>query len=456
MTEKMFPQVRDSFGSKFGAIAAAAGAAVGLGNIWNFPYMTGKNGGGAFLLVYVLAIVLIGVPIMISEFVLGKRGQRNIIGSLRSLAPDTRWPWVGWFCVTACFLILGFYGVIAGWSFAHAAKALIGVFNALGVNQMEAHFLRHIAHPFWPVLWHILFMTATAVIVVAGIRRGIERFSKIFMPVLLFILIILALRSVTLNGAAAGLSFLFQPDFSMISAQTILIALGAAFFSLGIGNGVMVTFGSYLKADTQIGGTALKVSITDTLVAIIAGVAIFPAVFALGYEPADSTGLAFITVPSVFQSVPGGALTHYLLTLLFFLLLSIAALTSSVATLEVVVATFTEEFGMDRRRAPFVIAGIMFLIGVPCALSMGAVPINVLGMAFFDFVILLVEGFFLPVGGLLIVMFVGWRLSRQDVASALASEGKMPWYQSGYLFLIRFVVPVLIVVVLFKTLLDGL
>jgi NSS family neurotransmitter:Na+ symporter len=393
---------------------------------------------------------------MMSEFILGKRGQRNIIGSLRSIAPDTRWHWAGWLCVTACFLILAFYGVIAGWSFAHAAKALGGVFNTLGVNQMEGHFTRHIPHPFWPVFWHLLFMGATAVIVVAGVRHGIERFSKIFMPVLLAILILLAIRSVTLNGAAAGLSFLFQPNFSKISAQTTLVALGAAFFSLGIGNGVMVTFGSYLRADTEIGGTALKVSITDTTVAIIAGVAIFPAVFALGYAPADSSGLAFITVPSVFQSVPGGALMHYLLTLLFFLLLSIAALTSSVATLEVVVATVTEEFGMDRRRAPYMIAGVMFLFGVPCALSTGAVPIDVLGMAFFDFVILLVEGLFLPVGGLLIVTFVGWRLSTQDVASVLASDGNVPWYQSGYLVLIRFVVPVLIIAVLLKTILDGL
>ena len=456
MTGEKLPQARDSFGSKFGAIAAAAGAAVGLGNIWNFPYMTGKNGGGAFLLIYVLAIVVIGVPIMISEFIIGRRGKRNIIGSLKFLAPHTQWHWAGWFCVTACFLILGFYGVIAGWSFAHAAKALGGVFNTLGATQMEAHFLRHIAHPFWPVIWHFLFMTATAAIVVAGIRQGIERFSKIFMPVLLSILVLLAIRSVTLNGAAAGLSFLFQPDFSKISAQTILVALGAAFFSLGIGNGVMVTFGSYLRDDTEIGGMALKVSVTDTAVAIIAGVAIFPAVFALGYAPADSTGLAFITVPSVFQSVPGGALMHYVLTLLFFLLLSIAALTSSVATLEVVVATVTEEFGMDRRRAPFFIAGIMFLIGVPCALSLGAVPINVLGMAFFDFVILLVEGLFLPVGGLFIVTFVGWRLTKQGVVSALAPDGDKPWYLSGYLVLIRFVVPVLIVAVLIKTLIDGL
>ena len=202
MTGEKLPQARDSFGSKFGAIAAAAGAAVGLGNIWNFPYMTGKNGGGAFLLIYVLAIVVIGVPIMISEFIIGRRGKRNIIGSLKSLAPHTQWHWAGWFCVTACFLILGFYGVIAGWSFAHAAKALGGVFNSLGATQMEAHFLRHIAHPFWPVIWHFLFMTATAAIVVVGIRQGIERFSKIFMPVLLSILVLLAIRSVTLNGAA--------------------------------------------------------------------------------------------------------------------------------------------------------------------------------------------------------------------------------------------------------------
>ena len=432
--------MRESFGSRFGAIAAAAGAAVGLGNIWNFPYMTGRNGGGAFLLIYIVAIVIIGVPIMVSEFVLGKRGQKNIIGSLKSLAPNTLWPLVGWFCVIACFLILGFYGVIAGWSFAHAAKALGGVFNSLGADQIAEHFNDHIAHPFWPLFWHLFFMTATALVVVAGIRNGIERFSKIFMPVLLLILIVLAARSVTLDGAASGLNFLFKPDFSQINAKTVLIALGAAFFSLGIGNGVMVTLGSYLKSDTDISGTAVKVCATDTAVAIIAGVAIFPAVFALGYAPADSSGLAFITVPSVFQSVPGGALMHYSLTLLFFLLLSIAALTSSVATLEVVVATITEEYGMTRRRAPFFIAGIMFLVGVPCALSTGAVSINLLGMAFFDFVILLVEGFFLPVSGLLIVVFVGWKLTTGEVASTLAPDGNTPWYQAGFLFLIRFVV----------------
>ncbi len=456
MADQNHASVRESFGSKFGAIAVAAGAAVGLGNIWNFPYMAGRNGGGAFLLIYVIAIVIIGLPIMISEFILGKRGQKNIIGSFQTLAPNSQWPLVGWFCVTACFLILGFYGVIAGWSFAHAVKALGGVFNTLGADQIEAHFSRHIAHPIWPVVWHFLFMTATAMIVVAGIRKGIERFSKIFMPVLLVILVVLVIRSVTLDGAGVGLSFLFKPDFSQINAQTILVALGAAFFSLGIGNGVMVTLGSYLKADTEIGGTAVKVCATDTAVAIIAGIAIFPAVFALGYAPTDSSGLAFITVPSVIQSMPGGALMNYSLTLLFFLLLSIAALTSSVATLEVVVATFNEEFGVDRRKAPFIVAGIIFLIGVPCALSLGAVPINIFGMAFFDFVILLVEGFFLPVSGLLIVIFVGWNLTTREVKSVLAPDGNIPWYQTGFLFLIRFLVPVLIVAVLIKTLLDAL
>lgn len=447
---------REGFGTKLGAIAAAAGAAVGLGNIWNFPYMTGKNGGGAFIIIYIVCVVLIGLPIMISEFILGKKGQKNIVGSLKSLAPNSQWHLAGWFCVASCFLILGFYGVIAGWSFAHAAKALSGVFNGLRAEQIGDKFSEHIRNPFWPVFWHFIFMGVTAVIVIAGVRKGIERFSKIFMPMLLFILIILSIRSVTLQGASDGLKFLFNPDFSQVSAMTVLTALGAAFFSIGIGNGVMVTFGSYLKKDTEPGSIALKVTITDTFIAIIAGVAIFPAVFALGFEPTDSSGLAFITVPALFQSMPGGAVSHYFFTLIFFVLLSIAALTSSVATLEVVVAYFTEEFKKKRINAVITISGIMFLIGIPCALSVGAVPIHFFKIPFFDFIILLVEAIFLPVGGLMVVLFVGWHLKKKEIEETLSIKGRKVWYQDIYLLLARYIIPFFIIAVLIKTLVDAL
>lgn len=446
---------REGFSTKFGAIAAAAGAAVGLGNIWNFPYLTGKNGGGAFIVIYIFCVLLIGLPIMISEFIIGKRGQKNMIGSFKALAPNTKWHWVGWFSVVACFLILGFYGVVAGWSFAHVVKAIGGIFNGLNAEQIGDKFTKHITHPIWPIFWHCIFMGATAGIVIFGIRKGIEKFSKIFMPVLFVLLIILAIRSITLQGASDGLKFIFQPDFSQVSAKTILIALGAAFFSIGVGNGVMVTFGSYLRRDTELGITAFQVSMTDTIIAIIAGIAIFPAVFALGFEPTKSSGLAFITVPAVFQSIPGGVVAHYFFTLVFFILLSIAALTSSVATLEVVVAYFTEEFKVKRRDAALVISGIMFLIGIPCALSIGAVKINLFGVGFFDFIIFLVEAIFLPVGGLMIVIFVGWRLKKKDIEETLSVNGVKAWYQDSYLLLIRFIVPVVIVAVLVKTFIDA-
>ncbi|MDA3939692.1 MAG: sodium-dependent transporter [Spirochaetia bacterium] len=442
---------REVFGSKIGAIAAAAGAAVGLGNIWGFPYQAGKNGGSAFIIIYLAAIVFLGIPLMIAEFLIGQKGQKNMIGSFNSIAPKSGWKLVGWMGVVASFLVLGFYGVIAGWSISYFFKALFGSFNGQSADTIAGNFGSFISG-YTTVFWHFVFMAGTAIIVIRGIRNGIEKFAKIIMPLLFGILLILALFGISLKGSGAGLAFLFRPDFSVVSWKTVAIACGAAFFSLGVGIGVMITLGSYLKKDTNITKLATQVSLTDSAIAIIAGIAIFPAVFALGFEPTNSSGLVFITVPAVFQAFPGGAIIHYILTLLFFALLPVAALTSSVTTLELVVAYFTEELKWKRIKASIVIAGIMFLIGIPFALSVGAVPaLNVGGMPLIFFVIEALEAFILPIGGIAFAIFVGWVMKKNDIQDLMAVNGKTMWYFTPIYTLIKFVIPVVVLIILVFT-----
>ncbi|MCF4152391.1 sodium-dependent transporter [Dethiosulfovibrio sp. F2B] len=439
---------RERFGSSLGAIFTAAGAAVGLGNIWGFPYVAGKNGGGVFVIMYLVAVLLIGIPLMISEFVIGREGRKNMIGSLKKLAPGTSWHLGGWLCVVSCFLILGFYGVVAGWSMAHVVKALGGVFVGLGAEEIGKNFGAFINDPYWPVVWHGIFMGATAFVVMGGLRNGIERFAKVVMPLLFVILVVLMVRSLTLDGAQAGLDFLFRPDFSVVRWKTVAIAIGAAFFSIGVGNGVMVTLGSYMDDKDNLAKDAFMVSMTDTAVAVISGLAIFPAVLALGFEPAKSSGLAFVTVPAVLQQLPGGLMVHYVFTVLFFLLLSIAALSSSVTTLEVVVAYFCEDMNVRRPVAVAGVAGAMFAIGIPCALSVGAVNIKVMGVPLVWFLVDFIEAFLLPLGGIICVLFVGWHLPRKQVEGALSRDETIPWYFEVFYTLIRYIIPVVIFVVL--------
>jgi len=449
--EKSNVKKREMFGSRIGAIAAAAGAAVGLGNIWGFPYQAGKNGGSAFMIIYFAAVLFLGIPLMISEFIIGQKGRKNMIGSLNAIAPRSGWKIVGWMGVVASFLILAFYGVIAGWSISYFFKALIGTFNGQSAETIANEFGGFVSG-YMPVFWHFIFMAATAYIVIRGIRNGIEKFAKYIMPLLFGILILLALFGIFLKGAGNGLAFLFKPDFSAVSWKTVAIASGAAFFSLGVGIGVMITFGSYLKPKTNLASLATQVSLADTAIAVIAGVAIFPAVFALGFEPTNSSGLAFITVPSVFQAFPGGSVVHYILTLLFFSLLPVAALTSSVATLELVVAYFTEELGWKRTKSSIVIAGVMFLMGIPFALSVGAVPaLNVGGMPLIWFVIEALEAFVLPIGGIAFAIFVGWVMKKKDVEELMAVNGETKWYFAPFYTLIKYIIPVVVLVILVYT-----
>src|SRR6056297_3534650 len=305
------PSKRDSFGSKFGVIAAAAGSAVGLGNIWRFPYVAGENGGGAFIIIY-LIFIAIGVPVMLSEFTIGRSAQRNAFGSFKKLAPGTRWYLIGLMGVVAAFVILAFYSTVAGWTLAYIYLSVSDAFSGKGPDEITSIFEGFKSGTFRPIMWQLIFMVLTAWIVIAGVKNGIEKYAKILMPVLLLLIIILDIRAVTLPNADLGLKFLFEPDFSKLNTKSVLEALGQAFFSLSIGMGTLITYGSYIKKNDNLGSTAISVAGADTFIAILAGIAIFPAVFAfadienIGLANVSGEGLVFITLPGILFSIPGG------------------------------------------------------------------------------------------------------------------------------------------------------
>ena len=436
---------RDSFTSKLGIIAAVAGSAVGLGNIWKFPYITGVYGGGAFVLVYLICIALIGLPIVLSEFIIGRKAQKNAIGSFKKLAPGTLWFVPGLMGLVAAFMILAFYGVVAGWTLEYLFKAITNSFVGKNPADLEGMFGGFISQLAKPIFWQIIFMGLTCWIVLAGIKGGIEKASKLLMPVLLVIIIILDIRAVTLPGASEGLAFLFKPDFSKLTGEGMLNALGHAFFSLSLGMGTLITYSSYMSKQENLATTAVQVTIADTGIALLAGIAIFPAVFAFGIEPGAGPGLVFITLPNVFQQMPGG----YFFCILFFLLLAVAALTSSISILEVVVAYFVEELKLARRAATIMAASAITIMGIPCSLSMGVwSKVKFMDKTFFDWLDFIASNVMLPLGGLLIVAFVGWYLGREKTEAEVTNEGQL---KAGYLplfmFLAKFVAPVVIAIV---------
>ncbi|MCF8228554.1 MAG: sodium-dependent transporter [Bacteroidales bacterium] len=432
---------RDSFGSRIGVIAAAAGSAIGLGNIWRFPYVAGENGGGAFLLIYVGFIVLIGVPVMLSEFTIGRRAQRNAYGSFKLLKPKQPWYLIGLMGIAAAFMILAFYSTVAGWTLEYLINAISNNYAGKTPEQLSNMFDSFVSLGFKPVIFQVIFMFLTAWIVYSGVRHGIERYAKILMPILLLIIIVLGIRSVTLEGAGEGLNFLFNPDFSKIDTSTVLEALGQAFFSLSIGMGTLITYGSYINKKENLSTTAFEVSAADTAIAILAGVAIFPAMFAFGVEPNTSgEGLVFKILPLIFNEMPGG----FAFQLLFCFLLIVAALTSTISVLEVVVAYFSEELGVGRKIATVIAASSIGFLGIFCTLSFG--PLQ--GLDLFEIFNFTSANILLPLGGLLIVIFVGWFLGRQNVYDEISNSGilKVRLYKV-FLIIVRFVAPIAIALV---------
>ncbi|HPD96534.1 MAG: sodium-dependent transporter [Bacteroidales bacterium] len=444
---------REHFGSKFGIIAAAAGSAVGLGNVWKFPYVTGQNGGGAFLIIYVICVILLGIPVMLSEFTIGRRGQRNVFGSFKRLAPNRPWYIVGIMGVVAAFVILAFYSAVAGWTLEYIVRSVHNSFNMQSTQQLSLSFDSFIVNPFRPVVWQLVFMLLTALIVAGGVKNGIERYSKLLMPLLLVFLVILAVRSLSLDGALKGLEFMFAPDFSKVSAKTVLFAMGQAFFSLSLGMGALITYGSYIGKNENLAKTAVSVSIADTFIALLAGVVIFPAVFAFNIEPTAGPSLVFITLPEIFSHIPFGNI----FSLIFFILLAVAALTSTVSVLEVVVAYFSEELRMTRVKATIIASVAISVLGVLASLSFGVLSgYKVGGKIFFDVLDFLASNILLPLGGLLIVVFIGWYLSRKDVLEEISNSGTLKAkFFPYFLFIIKYIAPVAIAVILIYSIFFG-
>lgn len=436
---------RGSFGSKFGIIAAAAGSAVGLGNIWRFPYVAGENGGGAFLLIYIGFILLFGIPVMLSELMIGRSAQSNAYRAFKKLAPGKPWYIIGLMGITAAFVILAFYSTIAGWTLEYLYQSIINGFAGKDSQMLTGMFTTFQTSTVMPLFWQMVFLILTAIIVLLGVQGGIEKYSKILMPMLALIMIVLCVRSLTLPGAAQGLSFFFNPDFSKINAQVIFSALGQAAFSLSIGMGALITYGSYVKKNNNLNQIAIEVSLADTLIAILAGVVIFPAVFSFGISPTQGPGLVFIVLPNIFQQMAGG----YFFAIMFFVLLVIAALTSSISILEVVVAFCVEEFKMKRGIATLIASIGAAIAGVFCTLSWGAFKdVSIFGKSIFDFFDFFSANILLPLGALLIVIFVGWVFGRKKAYAELSNEGTLRARFFGLVFfIVKFVAPLIIAVI---------
>jgi NSS family neurotransmitter:Na+ symporter len=418
-------QNREQWGSKLGFILAASGSAVGIGNIWKYPSIAGQNGGGAFTLVYLACILVVGLSIVIAEFVIGRKTQLSPVGAFEKLAPGTHWKWVGYLGVGAAFVILSFYGVVGGWILKYIVDSFSGGLGHLSSNPKAAGtmFDGFITSTWSPVIYQVLFMALSIWVIVKGVKGGIEKWSKVMMPLIVILLGMLAIRGMTLPGGMEGLSFLFNPRFEDLTASAIVLALGHSFFTVSLGMGTMITYGSYIDKKQNLMTSALWVIFLDTTIAMLAGVAIFTTVFALGANPAEGPGLIFVVLPTVFAQIPGGAIW----STMFFVLLFMAALTSAISILEVVTAYFIDQKGWSRKKATIQFGAVITVVGALCSFSLGG-GINItefLGMPFMDFVDKLASKYMLPIGGMLTAIFVlkKWGISDYLVELKNGMEG---------------------------------
>ena len=441
---------RGNFGSKLGVILASAGSAVGLGNIWRFPYETGNHGGAAFILIYLGCILLLGLPIMIAEFLIGRHSQANTARAYQILAPGTQWRWVGRMGVLAGFLILGYYSVVAGWTLEYIFEAVSNSFAGKSPAEFISSFQSFSSNPWRAALWLTLFLLATHFIIVKGVEKGIEKSSKIMMPTLFIIILVLVGCSVTLPGASRGIEFLLKPDFSKVDGNVFLGAMGQAFFSLSLGMGCLCTYASYFSKDTNLTRTAFSVGIIDTFVAVLAGFIIFPAAFSVGIQPDAGPSLIFITLPNVFQQAFSGIpVLAYIFSVMFYVLLALAALTSTISLHEVVTAYLHEEFNFTRGKAARLVTAGCILLGILCSLSLGVTKdFTIFGLGMFDLFDFVTAKLMLPLGGLLISIFTGWYLDKKLVWSEITNNGtlKVPIYKL-IIFILKYVAPIAISVI---------
>jgi len=432
-------QQRENWGSRLGFIMAAAGSAVGLGNIWRFPYTAGENGGGAFILIYLAFVFVIGLSVMIAEFSVGRSTNLAAVGAFKKYSSN--WTFVGVLGVLSSFFIMGFYPVVGGWALAYIVKSFTGLMNS--AEAIPEIFNAFIGNPIEPLAWMLVFLALNVGIVVKGVSGGIEKAGKVLMPLLFGLLVLLSIRSVSLPGAGAGLDFLLKPDFSKVTGETFLAALGQAFFSLSLGMGAMVTYGSYLSRSENLPQNAFIVTTLDTLVALLAGLAIFPALFAFGLEPAAGPGLVFVVVPTIFAEM-GGLGTIF--SALFFIALAVAALTSSVSLLETVTAYFIDQRGMSRKKAVYLMAAAMVVTNILASLSLGVMSgVTIFGAGFFDFFDILTDKIFLAIGGMLVSLFAGWVMKKDVLEKELTNGGEEKFGLFNFWFiLVKYVNPIAI------------
>lgn len=451
--EKETSLKRGGFATALGALIATLGSAIGLGNIWRFPYLTGENGGAAFLILYLISTFLVGLPVMIAEIMLGRAARANVITTLRRLSPSPRQPWwlIGAAGGLSAFLIMAFYTEVAGWVFAYVFRSLTSNILSTNPEVTTQMFLALVSDPFQSLLWQWVVLALVGLIITFGVSRGIEATTKRLIPLLFILLLVVDVRALTLPGAVEGLTFLFKPDFSKITATAALIALGLAFFKLSIGMGAMITYGSYWKDDQNIPSTALRVALSDLAVSLLAGIAIFPVVFTYGFEPAAGARLLFITLPAVFAQMPLGNIFIFI----FFLLTSFAAIGAMVSLVEVVVAFLSEQFELPRKAATWLAIGALALVGSTAALSNSALAdFTLFGKTLFDLYDFITSNVLLPLGGFFITLFVGWSLKPEFVKEQLTNRGQLNNDKVVRLFLIlvRYVSPLLVLIVLLDSL----
>lgn len=434
---------RMNFGSRLGVILATAGSAVGLGNVWRFPFMTGHNGGAAFILIYLGCILLLGLPGMISEFIVGRHSASNAARSYRRLANGTPWMVIGYMGVFTSMLILGFYAVVAGWClqylFASLSEQLQG--DAAFVSR---YFTDFSSSPVKPTLWAVVFVVMTHIVVSRGIREGIEKASKLLMPLLFVLLVIIVVAACMLPGAYEGVEFLFKPDFSKLNTGVFLEALGQAFFSLSLGTACLCTYASYFGRKTNLAGAAVQIAFIDTLIAILAGLMIFPAAFSVGVHPDSGPSLIFITLPNVFrQAFVGFPALGYVVSVMFYALMSLAALTSTISMHEIGTAFFHEELKLSRRGGATIVTVVCCVMTVLCSLSFGAYPwLSIAGKSLMDCFDYVTAQVLMPLAAFLTCLFVGWYIPRNVVADELSNRGTInAWYTGIYLYAVKIVCP---------------
>ena len=432
-------QPRSLFISKIGIILATAGSAVGLGNIWRFPYETGQNGGAAFIFIYLICILFLGIPAMLCELLIGRNARAN---ATRAYGKGT-WRLVGYVGVFTGFIIMGFYCVVAGWTMQYVYAAIVGQMHG-DTTYFQQYFTEFSTHPYRPVVWLILFMLLTHFVIINGVQKGIERASKILMPVLFLLLLLLMTCSLSLPDAWKGVEFLLKPDFSSVTGETFLDAIGQTFFSLSTGMAALCTYASYFGNNVNLTKSAFQVAAIDTLVAILSGLVIFPAAFSVGVSPDAGPSLIFITLPNVFEQafsmVPG---VGYVVSILFFLLLALAALTSVISMHETPTAFVSEEFHVERKKAAWIVTILAIIMGTLCSLSLGAVPsLKLIGKSLFDFFDFLSANVLLTLGGLLTCIYVGWVMPRRQVFDQMTNWGTLSnRYYSHFILIAKYICP---------------